>query len=103
MGIKVLCNGGLPKRMLRRAFRGVQIASMYAIMLETDYMTKQKFLDNFWVDFRGVLGRSHVIKGLAKCNFRPIYDHLMAEREKKKALSREVWRCLRTSFPDGVL
>lgn len=37
-----------------------------------------------------VLGKSHVIKGLDKCDFTPIYDHLMAEREKKKAMSKEV-------------
>jgi len=31
-----------------------------------------------------------VIKGLKKCDFTPMYDHAMAEREKKKALSKEV-------------
>lgn len=37
-----------------------------------------------------VLGKDHVIKGLKKCDFTPMYDHAMAEREKKKALSKEV-------------
>lgn len=37
-----------------------------------------------------MLGRGHVIKDLAKCDFTPIYDHLMAERDKKKALTKEV-------------
>lgn len=27
---------------------------------------------------------------LAKCDFQPMYDYLMAEREKKKALPKEV-------------
>ncbi len=37
-----------------------------------------------------VLGPSHKIKSLEKCDFRPIYEHLMAEREAKKSLSKEV-------------
>ncbi len=37
-----------------------------------------------------MLGKDHVIKGLKKCDFTPMYDHAMAEREKKKALSKEV-------------
>lgn len=39
-----------------------------------------------------VLGKQHVIKSLDKCDFTPIYDHLMAERDKKKAMSKEVGR-----------
>lgn len=31
-----------------------------------------------------------MIKGLKKCDFTPMYDHAMAEREKKKALRKEV-------------
>lgn len=63
---------------------------MYAIMLETDYMKKDKFHQNFWAGFKQVLGKNHVIKDLRKCDFRPIYEHLMAEREKKKAMTKEV-------------
>jgi hypothetical protein len=37
-----------------------------------------------------VLGKNHVIKGLEKCDFTPIYDHLMAERDKKKLMTKEV-------------
>lgn len=63
---------------------------MYAIMLETDYLKKDKFNENFWKAFKDILGSSHVIKTLEKCDFRPIYDHLMAERDQKKALPKEV-------------
>ncbi|WIA33146.1 hypothetical protein OEZ86_006296 [Tetradesmus obliquus] len=66
-----------------------EVASMFAIMKETDYMSKPTFLKNFWEGFKEVLGRGHVIKDLAKCDFTPIYDHLMAERDKKKALTKE--------------
>ena len=37
-----------------------------------------------------VLGKDHVIKGLKLCDFTPMYEHAMAEREKKKALPKEV-------------
>lgn len=39
-----------------------------------------------------VLGKNHVIKSLEKCDFTPIYDHLMAERDKKKNMTKEVGR-----------
>ena len=32
-----------------------EIANMFGIMKETDYMKKQIFLDNFWADWRKVL------------------------------------------------
>ena len=31
-----------------------EVAQMFAIMKETDYMKKQLFLDNFWNDFKKV-------------------------------------------------
>lgn len=31
-----------------------EIANMFGVMKETDYMKKQIFLDNFWNDFRKV-------------------------------------------------
>lgn len=66
---------------------------MYALMLESDYVTQKKktFLDNFWAEFKAVLGKNHVIKSLEKCDFRDIYNHLMTEREAKKQLSKEVF------------
>jgi hypothetical protein len=63
---------------------------MYAVMLETDYMKKPLFLKNFWAGFKDTLGRGHVIQSLEKCDFRPIYDHLMADRERKKGMTKAV-------------
>lgn len=40
-----------------------------------------------------VLGKNHVIKDLKKCDFTAMYDHAMAERERKKQLSKEVCMC----------
>ena len=53
-------------------------------------MNKPKFLSNFWAGFRKVLGSKHEIQDLKKCDFTPIYDHLMAEREAKKTQPKEV-------------
>ena len=42
-----------------------------------------------------MLGRHHHITQLEGCDFSPIYEHLMAEREAKKKLSKEVGKhCL---------
>ncbi|BDA47689.1 DNA topoisomerase 1 [Coccomyxa sp. Obi] len=66
-----------------------EMAMAFAVMLETDYMKKDQFLKNFWEDWKKELGPKHVIKDLKKCNFRPMYDWHMSEREKKKALPKE--------------
>ena len=66
-----------------------EVATMYAAMLDTDYVKKPVLRANFWEGFKQVLGPGHTIKGLEGCNFRPIWDHLQAEKERKKALSKE--------------
>lgn len=67
-----------------------EVATMYAVMKETDYVKKDIFNKNFWGDFKEVLGKNHVIQSLSKCDFTPIYEWHMAEREKKKAMTKEV-------------
>lgn len=66
-----------------------EVATFFAVMKDTDYMNKPTFLKNFWEGFQEVLGPRHVIKSLEKCDFTPIYEWHMAERERKKALSKE--------------
>ena len=66
-----------------------EVATFFAVMKETDYMTKPIFLENFWDGFKAVLGPNHRIKCLEKCDFTPIYDWHMAEREKKKNMTKE--------------
>jgi DNA topoisomerase-1 len=68
----------------------LQVATMFAVMKDTDYMQKDKFKDNFWNDWRKLLGRNHVIQSLEKCDFTPIYDWYQQEKEKKKQLSAQV-------------
>jgi DNA topoisomerase-1 len=61
-----------------------------AVMSGTAYLEKKQFLDNFWKAWKPILGPNHVIKDLKKCDFTPIYEWHMAERERKKALPKEV-------------
>ena len=68
----------------------LQVATAMAVMNGTAYLEKQQFLDNFWADWKPILGKDHVIKNLKKCDFTPIYEWHMAERERKKALPKEV-------------
>lgn len=72
-----------------------EVATFYAVMLETDYMQKETFKRNFWEGFQEVLGPKHTIKSLELCDFRPIYEWHMAERERKRALSREEKQALK--------
>jgi DNA topoisomerase-1 len=37
-----------------------------------------------------VLGPRHTIKSLDRCDFTPIYEWHVAEREKKKGMTKEV-------------
>ncbi|CAI0379324.1 unnamed protein product [Linum tenue] len=67
-----------------------EVATMYAVMKDTDYMQKPKFLENFWNDWRRILGRNHVIQKLDDCDFTPIYEWHQQEKEKKKQMSTEV-------------
>jgi DNA topoisomerase-1 len=42
---------------------------------------------NFFADFKVVLGRGHVIKDFAKCDFKPITRHLDEQKMVKKAIT----------------
>lgn len=84
-GIKMLYNG-VPVDLTPEQ---EEVATMFAVMKETEYMNKDTFLRNFWEGFKEVLGPNHVIKSLDKCDFTPIYEWHMAERERKKNISKE--------------
>ncbi|XP_076909463.1 DNA topoisomerase 1 alpha-like [Bidens hawaiensis] len=66
-----------------------EVATMFAVMLDTDYMTKPKFKENFWGDWRKILGKNHVIQNLDDCDFKPIYEWHQSEKEKKKQMTTE--------------
>ncbi|KAF9626212.1 hypothetical protein IFM89_031339 [Coptis chinensis] len=66
-----------------------EVATMFAVMKDTDYATKPKFLENFMTDWRTVLGKNHIIKKFELCDFTPIYEWHQNEKEKKKQMSTE--------------
>ncbi|KAK2973842.1 hypothetical protein RJ640_011770 [Escallonia rubra] len=66
-----------------------EVATMFAVMLDTEYMNKPKFKENFMGDWRKILGKNHVIQNLDDCNFTPIYEWHQGEKEKKKQMSSE--------------
>ncbi|KAK2400007.1 DNA topoisomerase 1 alpha [Trifolium repens] len=72
-----------------------EVATLYAVMRDTDYMQKQKFKENFWTDWRKMLGKNHVIQNLEDCDFTPIYDWSQIEKEKKKQMSSAEKKALR--------
>ncbi|XP_044500917.1 DNA topoisomerase 1 alpha-like [Mangifera indica] len=72
-----------------------EVATMYAVMLETDYMQKPKFKENFWTDWRKLLGKNHVIQNLTDCDFKPIYDWHQQQKEIKKQMNSEEKKAVR--------
>lgn len=66
-----------------------EVATMFAVMLDTDYMNKPRFKENFFGDWKKILGKSHVIQSLDDCDFTPIYEWHQREKEKKKQMSTE--------------
>lgn len=72
-----------------------EVATMYAVMLDTDYMNKPQFKENFMNDWKKLLGRNHVIQSLEHCDFTPIYEWHQKEKEKKKQMTSEEKKALK--------
>ncbi|KAK4779116.1 hypothetical protein SAY86_006644 [Trapa natans] len=66
-----------------------EVATMFAMMKDTDYMQKDKFKENFWNDWKKILGSKHAIQKLELCDFSPIYDWYQLEKEKKKQMTKD--------------
>ncbi|XP_077231534.1 DNA topoisomerase 1 alpha-like [Tasmannia lanceolata] len=84
-GVKMLYNG----QPVDLTPEQEEVATMFAVMKDTEYATKQRFIDNFMNDWRVILGRNHVIKKFELCDFTPIYEWHQNEKEKKKQMSTE--------------
>lgn len=63
---------------------------MFAVMLDTEYMAKPKFKENFMSDWKKILGNKHLIQNLKDCDFTPIYEWHQREKEMKKQMSTDV-------------
>ncbi|KAG8367362.1 hypothetical protein BUALT_Bualt16G0064200 [Buddleja alternifolia] len=72
-----------------------EVATMYAVMLYSDYMSKPKFKENFMTDWRKILGKNHIIQSLEHCDFTPIYEWHQKEKEKKKQMSSDEKKALK--------
>ncbi|XP_027127242.1 DNA topoisomerase 1 isoform X1 [Coffea arabica] len=72
-----------------------EVATMFAVMLDTDYMSKPQFKENFFSDWKKILGKNHTIQNLENCDFRPIYEWHQKEKEKKKQMTTEEKKSLK--------
>ncbi|KAK1262588.1 DNA topoisomerase 1 [Acorus gramineus] len=90
-GVKMLYNG----EPVHLKPEQEEVATMFAVMKDTDYATKPTFIENFMTDWRQILGRNHVIKKFELCDFTPIYEWHMKEKEKKKNMSTEDKKALK--------
>ncbi|CAN6548121.1 unnamed protein product [Malus baccata var. baccata] len=90
-GVKMLYNG----KPVTLTPEQEEVATMYAVMKDTDYVLKETFRNNFWADWHKLLGKNHVIQKLDACDFTPIYDWYQNEKEKKKQMSTEEKKALK--------
>ncbi|XP_010536698.1 PREDICTED: DNA topoisomerase 1 alpha [Tarenaya hassleriana] len=90
-GIKILYKG----KPVELTPEQEEVATMFAVMTETDYYNKTQFRENFWNDWQKLLGENHVIQKLDDCDFTPVYEWHLKEKEKKKQMSTEEKKALK--------
>ncbi|KAG5494075.1 hypothetical protein JKF63_01909 [Porcisia hertigi] len=67
-----------------------EVATMFAVMKEHDYYRMEAFRRNFFESWREILDkRQHPIRRLELCDFEPIYQWHLREREKKLSRTKE--------------
>jgi DNA topoisomerase I len=67
-----------------------EVATMFAVMKEHDYYRTEAFRRNFFDSWREILDkRDHPIRRLELCDFEPIYQWHLREREKKLSRTKE--------------
>ncbi|CAJ1007933.1 Eukaryotic DNA topoisomerase I, DNA binding [Leishmania naiffi] len=67
-----------------------EVATMFAVMKEHDYYRMEAFRRNFFESWREILDkRQHPIRRLELCDFEPIYQWHLVEREKKLNRTKE--------------
>ncbi|KAF8712923.1 hypothetical protein HU200_028705 [Digitaria exilis] len=90
-GVKMLYNG----KPVDLTPEQEEVATMFAVMKDTDYATKPTFIENFFTDWRQLLGKNHIIKEFERCDFTPIYEWHLREKEKKKQMTSEEKKALK--------
>lgn len=71
-----------------------EVAGFFVAMIETDHAKDKTFRANFFRDFKAICEKyppkeKVKITNLDKCDFTPMYQYFEAEREKKKALTKD--------------
>uniref|UniRef100_A0A453RXQ2 DNA topoisomerase I n=1 Tax=Aegilops tauschii subsp. strangulata TaxID=200361 RepID=A0A453RXQ2_AEGTS len=90
-GVKMLYNG----QPVELTPEEEEVATMFAVMKDTEYAAKKTFIDNFFGDWKKILGKNHIIKKFELCDFTPIYEWHLREKEKKKQMTSEERKALR--------
>ncbi|KAI4972791.1 hypothetical protein ZWY2020_003716 [Hordeum vulgare] len=90
-GVKMLYNG----QPVELTPDEEEVATMFAVMKDTEYATKKTFIDNFFGDWKKILGKNHIIKKFELCDFTPIFEWHLREKEKKKQMTSEEKKALR--------
>ncbi|ONK79065.1 uncharacterized protein A4U43_C01F2540 [Asparagus officinalis] len=90
-GVKMLYNG----QPVDLTPEQEEVATMFAVMKDTDYATKPTFIKNFMEDWGRILGKNHIIKKFELCDFTPIYEWHLKEKEKKKQMTSEEKKALK--------
>jgi DNA topoisomerase I len=84
-GIKILYDG----KPVSLTPEQEEIATFFAGFHDSPYREKKVFLDNFWNDWKKVIGKGHVIKSFHLCDFGPIEHYLQVGKEKKRMMTKE--------------
>lgn len=66
-----------------------EMATIYSKYTDTEYINNKIFKKNFWNDWKKLLGKSHKIQSLEKCNFTDIYNYVIEQKEIKKNVPKE--------------
>ncbi|XP_010448222.1 PREDICTED: DNA topoisomerase 1 alpha-like [Camelina sativa] len=96
-GVKILYKG----KPVNLSPEQEEVATMFAVLRETNYYSRPQFRENFWNDWRQLLGKNHVIQKLDDCDFTPIYDWHLEQKKVKKA-SRQKEEKYMWAVVDGV-
>ncbi|GJD06625.1 DNA topoisomerase 1 [Galdieria sulphuraria] len=81
-----------------------EVATFFAQKLATEYVKKPQFRKNFWEDFQQHLSNDEKkkLKSLDEINFTPIYEHLEAQKNAKKALTSAEKKAIREEEQEKV-
>ncbi|XP_037474752.1 DNA topoisomerase 1 beta-like [Triticum dicoccoides] len=90
-GVKMLYNG----KPVDLTPEQEEVATMFAVMKDTEYASKETFINNFFTDWSKILGKTHTIKKFELCDFSPIYEWHLQEKEKKTQMTSEEKKALR--------